>query len=77
MYNPIASTIPHGCPTWLILEEGTVEYHRRILLDDLQEQSPFRESFITQFQLPSNDIQIIRQKIETLSITQIRTFAGY
>ncbi len=77
MYNPIASTIPHACPTWLILEEGTVEYHRRILLDDLQEQSPFRESFITQFKLPSNDIQIIRQKIETLSITQIRTFAGY
>ena len=77
MYNPIASTIPHECPTWLILEEGTVEYHRRILLDDLQEQSPFRESFITQFQLPSNDIQIIRQTIETLSITQIRTFAGY
>ena len=77
MYNPIASTIPHACPTWLILEEGTVEYHRRILLDDLQEQSPFRESFITEFQLPSNDIQIIRQKIETLSITQIRTFAGY
>mgnify|MGYP001352299736 FL=1 len=77
MYNPIASSIPKGCPTWLILEDGAVEYHRRILLDDLQEQSPFRESFITQFQLPSNDIQIIRQTIETLSITQIRTFAGY
>ena len=77
MYNPIASTIPKGCPTWLILEDGAVEYHRRILLDDLQEPSPFRDSFITYFNLSSNDDLVIRQKIETLSITQIRAFSGY
>ena len=77
MYNPIASSIPNGCPTWLILEDGVVEYHRRILLDDLQEPSPFRDSFITHFNLSSHNNQAIRQKIETLSITQIRTFSGY
>ena len=77
MYNPIASSIPKGCPTWLILEDGAVEYHRRILLDDLQEPSPFRDSFITYFNLSSNDDLVIRQKIETLSITQIRAFSGY
>tara|TARA_Y100000746_G_scaffold98189_2_gene83594 strand:+ start:147 stop:380 length:234 start_codon:yes stop_codon:yes gene_type:complete len=77
MYNPIASTIPKGCPTWLILEDGAVEYHRRILLDDLQEPSPFRDSFITQFNLSSDTNQTIRQKIETLSITQIKAFSGY
>ncbi len=77
MYNPIADTIPTQCPTWLILEEGTVEYHRRILLDDLQEPSSFRDYFITYFNLSSDNNQAIRQKIETLSITQIRTFSGY
>ncbi len=77
MYNPIADTIPTQCPTRLILEEGTVEYHRRILLDDLQEPSSFRDYFITYFNLSSDNNQAIRQKIETLSITQIRTFSGY
>ena len=77
MYNPIADTIPQQCPTWLILQEGTVEYHRRILLDDLQEPSSFRDYFITYFNLSSDNNQAIRQKIETLSITQIRTFSGY
>ena len=77
MYNPIADTIPQQCHTSLILQEGTVEYHRRILLDDLQEPSPFRDSFITHFNLSYDNNQAIRQKIETLSITQIRTFSGY
>ena len=47
MYNPIADTIPQNVLHTLILQEGTVEYHRRILLDDLQEPSSFRDSFIT------------------------------
>jgi len=77
MYSPIADALPKGCPISIILDEGTVELHRRVLLDDLLEPSPFRDSFITQFNIPSTDNHSIRRKVETLSITQIKTFSGY
>ena len=76
MSNPIAHPLPKGCPISLILLEGTVELHRRVLLDDLQEHSSFRDLFITQYNIASSDHAIYKQ-VETLSIPQIKAFSGY
>jgi len=76
MSGGIANPLPKGCPIWLILQEGTVELHRRVLLDDLQEHSSFRDLFITQYNIASTDHAIYKQ-VETLSIPQIKAFSGY
>jgi len=76
MSKPIADTLPKKCPIWLILQEGTVELHRRVLLDDLQQHGSFRDIFITQYNIASTDYAI-RKHVETLSIPQIKAFSGY
>tara|TARA_Y100001935_G_C17148478_1_gene429212 strand:+ start:522 stop:752 length:231 start_codon:yes stop_codon:yes gene_type:complete len=76
MSKPIADPLPKGCPISLILQEGTVELHRRVLLNDLLEPSAFRDLFITQYNIASSD-HAIRKQVETLSIPQIKAFSGY
>ena len=46
----IASSLPENCPISVILEEGTVEYHRRVLLDDLSEKA-YCDRFISEMNI--------------------------
>jgi|MDTA01.2.fsa_nt_gb hypothetical protein len=80
--KPIADKLPLGCPIDVILEDGTTELHRRVLLDDLAEAS-CRERFVEEFNLVSKDLDMsdiwkqIVSKVEKMTMNEIKAFSGY
>lgn len=81
--KPIADKLPSNCDgatIAVVLEEGTCELHRRVLLTDLEEDSGYCESFVREMKLDvvKKDVwECIKKKVETMTISEIRTFAGY
>jgi hypothetical protein len=79
--QPIADKMPlSGSAIAIILEEGTVELHRRVLLDDLVDDPRYRLVFIEQMNLDVENKDVwdcIVKRVETLTIYEIKTFSGY
>ena len=82
-YKPIANKLPSNCDgatIAVVLDEGTCELHRRVLLTDLENDSEYRKSFLEEMKLDVDEKDVwkcIIKKIETMTISEIRTFAGY
>jgi len=78
----IADKLPENCPISIVLDEGTTDMHRRVLLDDLEEES-YRKHFISEMELDvvnstMEDVwKCIVKKVETMSMSEIRAFSGY
>ncbi len=69
----IASSLPENCPISVILEEGTVEYHRRVLLDDLSEKA-YCDRFISEMNINRDGVV---KKVEMMTLDEIKRFSGY
>ena len=78
----IADKLPENCPISIVLDEGTTDMHRRVLLDDLAEES-VRKRFISEMKLNVENFTLedawkcIVKKVETMSMTELRAFSGY
>ena len=69
----IASSLPENCPISVILEEGTVEYHRRVLLADLSEKA-YCDRFISEMNINRDGVV---KKVEMMTLDEIKRFSGY
>lgn len=69
----IANSLPENCPISVILEEGTVEYHRRVLLDDLNEKA-YCDRFISEMNINKDGVV---KKVEMMTLDEIKRFSGY
>ncbi len=78
----IAEKLPENCPVSIVLEEGTCELHRRVLLDDLEEES-YRKRFISEMNLDVGNSRLedewncVVKKVEEMTMSEIRAFSGY
>lgn len=76
----IAEKLPENCPVSIVLEEGTTDLHRRVLLDDLEECEYFLRSFLDEYGLEADKRDVwscVYKKVETMTMNEIRRFAGY
>lgn len=79
----IAYKLPSNCDgatIAVVLEEGTCELHRRVLLTDLENDCGYCESFVEEMSLyvDKKDVwECVVKKVETMTISEIKTFAGY
>ena len=79
--KPIKRELPlSGATIALLLEEGTVDVHRRVLMDDLEDDPGYSTSFIKQMELVVENNEkwdCIEKKVKTMTIWEIKTFSGY
>ena len=76
----IADKLPEKCPVSIVLEEGTTDLHRRVLLDDLEECEGFLRSFLDEYGIEADKRDVwscVCKKVETMTMNEIRRFAGY